>query len=195
MFALPWTMYGIWKLIEEFAPQISQKKWYQTAILSSFFKVALIITISWYLSYPQWNSKVHFPGYNVSIADYQAAEWIHNDNQDYNYLVLSSPITAIAALEKYSFAKYFKTEQGEISYYSIPTGGPLYTLYTEMWMEGQKRETMYKAMDIAGVNKAYFVIPSFWTKYDSIVAGAKKTADSWHEFSDEKMYVFVYERQ
>lgn len=195
MFALPWTMYGIWKLIEEFAPLLAQKKWYRIAIISSFFKVALIITISWYLSYPQWNPKVHFPGYNVSAADYKAVEWIHQDNTEYNYIVLSNPITAVAALEKYSFVKYFKTAQGELSYYSIPTGGPLYTLYSEMWSEGQNRATMEKAMDIAGVNKAYFVIPSYWTKYDTIVSGAKKSADSWHEFQDKQIYVFVYERK
>lgn len=195
MFVLPWTMYGIWKLIEEFTPLIVTKKWYPVAVLASFFKVALLITISWYLTYPQWNPKVHFPGYNVSAADHQAVEWIHAHNQEYNYIVLSNPITAATALEKYSFAKYFKTNQGEISYYSIPTGGPLYTLYTEMWMEGQQRATMEKAMDIAGVNKAYFVIPAYWTKYQNIVAGAKKTANSWKEFGGEQMYVFVYERK
>lgn len=192
MFVLPWTMYGVWKLIEEFSALIATKKWYRPTILTSFFTVAAIITISWYLAYPQWNPKVHFPGYNVSAADYQAAEWIHHDNQEYKYLVLSNPITAVAALEKYSFAKYFKTSQGELSYYSIPTGGPLYTLYTEMWMEGQQRTTMEKAMAIAGVNKAYFVIPSYWTNYPNIVAGAKKSADSWQEFSNQKIYVFTY---
>lgn len=195
MFVLPWTMYGIWKIIDTYAPVFANKKGYRLVILSSFFKMALIITISWYLSYPQWNPKVHFPGYNVAAADHQAVEWIHNNNQEYNYIVLSNPITAVAALEKYSFVKYFKTEHGEISYYSIPTGGQLYTLYTEMWMEGQKRATMEKAMDLAGVKKAYFIIPSYWTGYEAIVSGAKKTADSWHEFSNEQLYVFVYEKK
>lgn len=195
MFVLPWTMYGIWKIIETHAPVFAHKKGYRLLVLSSFFKMAVIITISWYLSYPQWNPKVHFPGYNVAAADHQVVDWIHNDNQEYNYIVLSNPITAVAALEKYSFVKYFKTEHGEISYYSIPTGGQLYTLYTEMWMEGQKRVTMEKAMDLAGVKKAYFIIPSYWTGYESIVSGAKKTADSWHEFNNEQLYVFVYEKE
>lgn len=195
MFVLPWTMYGLWQLIQTYTPVFIHKKGYRLIVVTSFFTIAAIITISWYLSYPQWNPKVRFPGYNVSTADHQAVEWIHNSNPDYDYLVLSNPITAVAALEKYSFAKYFTTKQGELSYYSIPTGGPLYALYTEMWNEGQNRATMEKAMNLAGVNKAYFVIPSYWTRYDQIVAGAKKTADSWHSFSNERIHVFVYERK
>lgn len=194
MFVLPWTMYGIWKIITEYASILANTKWYRTALVSSFFSAALLLTISWYLSYPQWNPKVHFPGYNVSAADFQAVEWIHTDNQTYNYIVLTNPITAVAALEKYSFAKYFNTNQGELSYYSIPTGGPLYTIYTQMWMEGQTRATMEQAMDIVGVDKAYFVIPSYWTNFKNIVAGAKKTANSWREFDNGQLYVFTYLR-
>ncbi len=195
MFVLPWAMLGVWQFVGEQQLKFLSPKKYRLIILASFFSTALIISISWYLSYPQVNPKVHFPGYNVSDADYKTVEWIHNDSPEYNYIVLSNPITAVAALDKYSFAKYFKTKQGELSYYSIPTGGPLYTLYTEMWQENQKRSTMEKAMAIVDVKTAYFVIPSFWTDYKNIVIGAKKTADSWHIINNGQIYIFKYEKK
>ena len=110
-------------------------------------------------------------------------------------MVLANQITAVAALEKYSFAKYFLTPEGYLSYYSIPTGGTLYNYYTAMWTGDQSRESMIKAMDAVGVNKAYFVIPSYWTKFDSIVVGAKKSADSWKSFNNKQIYVFTYEQK
>ncbi len=98
-------------------------------------------------------------------------------------------------MEKYSFAKYFSTPEGYLSYYSIPTGGTLYNYYTEMWTGDQNRASMDKAMTLVGVKKAYFVIPSYWTKSNSIIAGAKKSADSWKSFADGQIYVFVYEQK
>lgn len=198
LFLLPWAIFclvdytrKIWNYILDRREQTSVK----FLALLLLGTVSFILTISFYLSYPQWNQKVKFPGYNVSASDLKTVEWIHADNQDYNYAVLTNPITAAAALEEYSFAKYFKTSQGEISYYSIPTGGPLFSLYTNMWTHGQKRETMIQAMDVTGANKAYFIIPSYWTKFDSIVAGAKKSADRWEMIDGGKIYVFVYNRK
>lgn len=195
LFILPLAMAGIWRVNNWCANLASKYKNLKLQYVLSLIGLAGLVTISWYLSYPQWNPKVQFPGYNVSAADYEAIAWIHNQNQDYNYVVLANQITAIAALEKYSFAKYFLTPEGYLSYYSIPTGGTLYNYFTEMWNKGQNRETMIKAMDAVGVNKAYFVIPAYWTKFDSIVAGAKKSADSWQAFDNQKIYVFTYERK
>ncbi len=195
LFVLPFAMVGVW-YADNWCVQLVKK--YQTIKLHYLLYLlgfAGLITISWYLSYPQWNQKVQFPGYNVSAADYEAVTWIHDQNQDYNYVVLSNQITAVAALEKYSFAKYFSTPEGYLSYYSIPTGGTLYNYYTEMWTGDQNRASMDKAMTLVGVKKAYFVIPSYWTKSNSIIAGAKKSADSWKSFADGQIYVFVYEQK
>ena len=64
-----------------------------------------------------------------------------------------------------------------------------------MWTNGQRRETMEQAMAVVGVKKAYFVIPAYWTKFNSIIAGAKQSADSWKSFADGQIYVFVYEQK
>jgi hypothetical protein len=154
--------------------------------------VAMLLTVSFYLSYPQRNAKAHFPGFNVTQYDMQAAQWIHNDNAEYNYIVLANSLTSVAALSQYSFAKYFDTTQGKLSYYDIPAGGILYSYYDKMIYQGQKREYMNEAMDIAGVEKSYFVVNWYWDKFRDIVEGAKKTADSWQSIGDGKIYIFTY---
>jgi hypothetical protein len=195
LFLLPLSMYGVYVLadmiLQKFNYSFISKK--LLIILASF-----LLMVSLYLAYPQNNAKVFFPGFNVTRYDMQAVEWIHDDNAEYNYVVLSNPITAVAALEQYSFVKYFDTNQGELFYYSIPSGGPLYPYYQKMLYEGQKREFMDDLMQFTGTEKSYFVISSYWGKFNEIVAGAKKTADSWqvikNDKAEEKIYIFEYEK-
>ncbi len=115
-------------------------------------------------------------------------------NDDIDYIVLSNQLVSAAALTRYSFAKTYDTSLGELFYYSVPTGGPLYQQYGKMLYEGQKREYMEAAMDLAGVEKSYFVINSYWANSDQIIKGAKKTADSWWEVDDRAVWVFLYEK-
>ncbi len=119
---------------------------------------------------------------------------IEKKEHEYDYIVLSNQLVSAAALTNYSFAKTFETSLGELFYYSIPTGGPLYKQYGKMLYEGQRREFMEAAMDLVGVNKSYFVVNSYWANSDEIIKGAKKTADSWEVVGDGKVWVFVYER-
>jgi hypothetical protein len=171
---------------------------------------AFTLMLSLYFSYPQRNVKARFPGYNVTENHFQAVEWIHdNEAISYkqsaiNYIVLADQITSAAALTDYSFAKYFRVKrdpaQGggdtpqELFYYSIPTGGILYQQYGKMIYEGQKREYMVAAMNLAGVDTAYFVVNSYWANSQKIIEGAKKTADDWREFGDGQVWVFLYKR-
>lgn len=155
--------------------------------------VAGLLMISLYLAYPQRNQKVWFPGFNVTLSDVKAAQWIHDDNIDDNYVVLANPMVSMAALEKYSFKKSYMTSEGELFYYAIPTGGPLYKIYQKMLYEGQNREYMQEALDLTGANKAYFVINSYWSNFEDITQEAQKNADARHDIDDGKIVIFTYE--
>jgi len=187
IFLLPLSIYGMNFVAEKIS--VYQHKGVK---LISLIIISIILMISFYLSYPQHNPKARFPGYNVTAADFEAVQWIHENNQKYNYIVLSNMLTSAAALTEYSFAKHFDTVEGELFYYAIPTGGPLYKYYGKMLYEGQKREYMNEAMNLMGVDKSYFVINSYWANFKDIVEGAKKTADSWQEIGNEKIWIFEY---
>jgi len=56
------------------------------------------------------------------------------------------------------------------------------------------RETMNKAMDLAQVNEAYFVLPKYWWAFNKILAEAKLSADSWQKIDGGQIYIFKYIR-
>lgn len=192
LWILPWAGAGIGVLY--FA---IKKTKFSTAILSiAMVCAALGLTIAFYFSYPQHNKKVNFPGFNVTSADIKAVQWIDADNNhttDINYIVLANPIVGVAALSEFSFAKYFDTPLGQYSYYSIPSGSPLFDLYTDMW-RNPSQATMRTAMDLFGVDKAYFVINSYWVNYNQIVAAAKTTTDNWTSIENGQIHIFEYEK-
>jgi hypothetical protein len=178
-FLLPITSYGLYELVKRI-----NLRW---VVLCA----SILLMLSFYLSYPQNNHKARFPGLNVTASDVEAVEMIHNENEDFDYIVLSNQLVSAAALQRYSFAKYHQTETGEIFYYSIPTGGELYRLYGRMLYEGQKNEYMQEAMKLANVNKAYFVVNKYWANSDQIIEGAKASAKSFKEI-DGEIWIFEY---
>lgn len=193
IFLLPWAAYAIYHIGKKII-DVSKEK-----IPVQFFKfifivfAAFFLMISLYLSYPQRNAKVWYSGFNVTHYDIDAVTTIHEENTKKNYIVLSNAITSVAALDTYSFYSHFMTDQGELFYYAIPTGGPLYAHYQDMVYEGQKREYMIAAMDLMGVDKAYFVVNWYWHDFADIVEGAKQSADNWKSI-DDKIYIFTYMR-
>jgi len=195
LFLLPAAMYGAAILTEKIQTlkiiTKNKKIFFALALLG----LSVVLTTVLYLSYPQRNAKSRFPGFNVTSSDIQTVEFIHNRQPDYNYIVLSNQLVSAAALEKYSFAKYFPTSHGELFYYAIPTGGKLYEYYGKMIYQGQKREYMEEAMNVVGVRRAYFVVNKYWANSDRIVAGAKQTADEYFSIDDGKAWVFVYTKK
>lgn len=183
LFLLPWFLYGIYLFFEAVKKPLLKK------IL--FIGFAAALTISFYFSYPQRNIKARFPGFNVTQADFEAVKWIHENAQD-EYIVLANQLVSAAALTEYGFAKSYDTSLGELFYYSVPTGGPLYAQYGKMLYEGQERQFMKDAMILAGVDSSYFVIDSYWAKADEIIEGAKKTADSWQIIDEGNVWIFEY---
>lgn len=188
LFLLPFTIYYLlftFKKIES----LKRRKLYLGSIL---ILISILLMLSFYLSYPQRNPKARFPGLNITQSDFKAVEYIHDQNEEYDYVVLSNQLVSAAALTNYSFAKYFDTPNGELFYYSVPTGGLLYKQYGKMLYEGQKREYMTDAMDLVGVEKSYFILNSYWANANQIIEGAKQTADSWEVIDNGAVWVFVY---
>jgi len=166
--------------------------------LSFLIFLIILITTSLYLSYPCFDRYYNSHGYSVSQNDIDAVHWI-KDNAKEEYIVLANQQVSAAALREFGFAKYYSSPlltkegaQGEVFYYPIPTGGPLYQYYLDMVYEKPSQETMFKAMDLTGVNEAYFVLNKYWWAFPKILAEAKLEADSWQEIEQGEIYVFKY---
>ncbi|MBI4262592.1 hypothetical protein HY624_03650 [Candidatus Uhrbacteria bacterium] len=80
-----------------------------------------------------------------------------------------------------------------IFFYPIPTGSPLYQYYLDMVYTSASRATMEQAMDLAKVNRAYFVLNRYWVNFSKIKKEASATADTSFSINDQD-FIFEYHR-
>lgn len=199
-FLLPFILTALYGLIDKILEQNKKIK------ISLLTFLIILITASLYLSYPRFDRYYNSHGYSVSQTDINAVEWINN-NAESDYIVLANQQVSAAALREFGFKKYYLVNsnisspyQGEdkggveIFYYPIPTGGRLYQYYLDMVYEKPSRETILLAMDLAGVDEAYFVLNKYWWAFPKILAEAKLEADSFQEFDNNEIYVFRYNK-
>lgn len=146
-----------------------------------------------YLAYPREDRYVISKGWNTSSTDLAAVTAIDDDAKGEPYIVLAAQPVSAAALYKYGFFKYYDTAEGQIFAYPVPTGGTLYQYFLKMIYTDPTSEFMNQAMKLAGVKRGYFVVNSYWTGADHVIARAKQTADSWFGINDAD-YVFRYTR-
>jgi len=144
-----------------------------------------------YLAYPRADAYVISKGWSTSATDMTAAIAINDDANGEPYIVLSAQPVSAAALSKFGFFKYYNTPEGQIFAYPVPTGGPLYQFFLKMIYIDPSSEYMNEAMALAGVKRGYFVVNSYWTDADHIIARAKQTSESWFGINDAD-FVFRY---
>lgn len=181
-FLLPFIITVIYGLTEKI---LYSKNFLKLTFLSFF---VIIITFSLYLSYPRHDKYFNSHGFSTGKNDIEAVRWINNDAKE-DYIVLANQQVSAAALMEFGFLRYFKNN---IFYYPIPTGGPLYQYYLDMVYKKPSRETMQKAMDLAGVKVGYFILNKYWWAFPKILDEAKFEAQAWKEIGNGEIYVFKY---
>lgn len=166
---------------------------------SLFIRIALTfflcasVAVSLYFSYPRLDNYFNSRGYSIGVHDIDAVRWIEDDSRE-DFIVLADQQVSAAALNEFEFKKYYKTSSGDIFYYPIPTGGLLYQYFLDMVYKKPDRETVVRAMDMVGVNEAYFVLNKYWWAFPRLLEEAKIDADSWKEFGQNDVFVFKYKR-
>ncbi|NIV98387.1 hypothetical protein GWN26_04225 [Candidatus Saccharibacteria bacterium] len=181
-FIYPFFILGILWWVEK----TWQTNWSWRIVLSLF--LSGIIISSLYLSYPRHDALEISKGINVASSDIAAVQWIERDAPDDEFIVLANQTVSAAALHEYGFKKYFNDK----FYYPIPTGGELYDYYLKMSYESPSSLTMNQAMDLVGVDYAYFILNDYWWNAEKVIEDAKLQTNTWHEIDDGKIYIFKY---
>jgi len=153
--------------------------------------VAIILTSTVYLTYPRHDNYTISRGFNVGASDFATVRFINEQAESSDYIVLANQAVSAAAIKEFGFFKYY---DDDIFYYPIPTGGEMYQVYLDMVNLGPTRARTLRAMDIAGVNTAYFVVNDYWFLADKLVENAKRTSDDWTAIEDGATHVFTYTR-
>lgn len=156
--------------------------------------VSIFITSSLYLSYPRADSYHLDRGYNITQTDINIVRYIDDAAKD-DYIVLANQMTSVAAIREFGFKKYFynKDADKDYFYYPIPTGDPLYQFYLSMVYKNPDKKTAEAAGKFMGVNHVYFVLSSYWDKFEELAEKAKQEADSWQSIDQDKAFVFYYD--
>lgn len=145
-----------------------------------------------YGAYPRHDSYARSAGFNVSTNDFDAVNAIHQIGGTDEYIVLANQSVSAAALESFGFKRYYK--DNTVFYYPIPTGGELYQIYLEMTDNEPTQARAESAMELAGVNTAYFVVNDYWWESDRIIEYAKTQTDEWFSIGNGAITVFTYHR-
>jgi hypothetical protein len=152
-----------------------------------FFIFSFFLTSCLYLSYPRYDDYDNSNFFNLSQLDLEVVKYIDHDCQE-PYIVLANQMTSAAALKTFGFTKYYNGYY----FYPIPTGGQLYQYFLQMTNDNTSRQTMRQAMDLAGVNVAYFVLPTYWSRFKVIATTAEKDALKVINLNDQ---IFIYKYQ
>lgn len=154
-----------------------------------FTILATMTAANVYGAYPRHDNYARSAGFNVGETDFDAVYAINRDAGDDEYIVLANQAVSAAALEAFGFKTYY---HDDIFYYPIPTGGALYQYYLEMADDAPTRERAEAAMDVAGVNEAYFVVNDYWWHSEAIIERAKQESDEWFSVGEGAVTIFKY---
>jgi hypothetical protein len=170
-----------------FTQQLQNLRRSEQIIWYSF--LALCLTGSFYLNYPRHDNYFNSRGLSVSQADLSAVHFIETDAQGQPYIVLANQQVSAAALSAYGFAHYYQSN----FYYPIPTTNPLYDYYQQMVYQVPSQKTAESAMALAGVQRCYFVLNSYWQDFPKVLEQAKLSTPTYKNF-DNQVYVFEYNK-
>jgi hypothetical protein len=188
---VPLALFSLSPFVILLAGRMAKRLREQPVVLraSAVTLVAAILTASFYLAYPRTDRYEMSHGYNTSQTDLDAVHAVDRDAAHQNYVVLANQSVSAAAIRELGFTHYF----GDVFFYPIPTGGPLYQYFLAM-NERPNLETVRSAMDLAGVDTLYFLVNDYWWQAGRIIETAKTNADDWWVIGDRTVHVFKYQR-
>jgi hypothetical protein len=141
-----------------------------------------------YDALPRHDAAAISRGWSVGRADQEAVRWIERDAAGQTYTVLADQAVSAAAVEAFSFKRY----AGEVFYYPIPTGGPLYQLFLIAASGTSTRATVKQAAQLGQSNLVYVVLNDYWWNFDQVNEELTAQADKSQIIEDGKAIIFRF---
>ncbi len=150
--------------------------------------LAGVLTIGIYLSYPHNDAFTKARGFSVSKNDIKAVQWINQNANNNDFIVLANQSVAAASLQEFGFKKYYHN----LFYYPIPTSSPLYDIYLKMVYEKPNLNLIQQATKLTGVKQIYFVINNYWLDNKKIIQQAGELT-SVQKNINNKVWIFRFD--
>ncbi|MBI4128849.1 MAG: hypothetical protein HY460_02245 [Parcubacteria group bacterium] len=127
--------------------------------------LASAATISFYLSYPRFDTREQSKGYTASSDDYAVVHWIERDARDDSYVVLANQTVAGVAVKELGFKRYYHG----LFYYPLPTNGPLYQQYLTLTrLESDADAALAAVSRLTGVSRIYLAVNDYWDSAEAL---------------------------
>ena len=148
-----------------------------------------IATALTYNALPRNDALVNGHGWSTSKSDLDAVQLIDRDAGDRPYTVLANQSVSAAAVASLGFKRY----AGDIFFYPIPTGGPLYETYLRMTYNEPSRDTIKDAAALGKTGLVYVVLNDYWWKASTVSEDLKTIAQKNWEIANGKVWVYKFD--
>jgi hypothetical protein len=182
----------LWPLVLVGAYHLGRFAWHKVASpLPIVLAEALVLTASFYLTYPRLDAWHRDSAYNTTPADAETVKLIDQAAGGAPYVVLANQAVAAAAIREFGFTHYYAGN----FYYPVPTGtNPLYPVYAAATESGTPtRAVVVRAAELAGVNQVYLVLNRYWADFLKLAPIATKAANQYWSVADDRVQVFRYD--
>ena len=141
-----------------------------------------------YLALPRNDATIVGHGWSVGQADREAVRRIDHDAGGQPYTVLADQTVSAAAVEAFGFKRY----AGDVFFYPIPTGGPLYQVYLDMTKQ-PSRELVAQAASLGQSRLVYVVLNNYWWNAETVAEALRKISDRWTQINNGTVRIYRFE--
>ncbi len=172
-----------------------ERLWRQAARAPKIISLALIGTLiasSTALAYdslPRHDALIVGHGWSTSASDLDAVKLIDRDAQNQPYTVLANQSVSAGAVSLLGFKRY----AGDVFFYPIPTGGPLYDQFLHMTYDQPSWDIAREAGHLGQSTLVYVVIDDYWWKAATVSETLQTIANQHWTINDGKVNVYKFD--
>lgn len=154
---------------------------------------ALLLGLTWfsanvYNMLPRHDAAAIGHGWNVGQSDIEAVKFMEKQANGEPYTVLANQTVSAAAIGTLGFKRYV----GDIFFYPIPTGGPLYERFLEM-MERPDADIAKEAATLTESTLVYVVVNKYWFRAEQLIERLKTISDRTWNVERGASYIFLFD--
>nr|MBP7134634.1 hypothetical protein [Patescibacteria group bacterium] len=159
-------------------------------ILICFWVVFLsaLSTGAVYGALPRHDAGMIGHGWSVGQADMESVKFIEKDAQGKPYTVLANQSVSAAAVANFGFKRYV----GDVFYYPLPTGGPLYQLFLNVTAT-PSLEPIQEAAQLGESSLVYIVLNAYWWNAEQVQESLKALSSRAWSVRDGEAYIFRFD--
>ncbi len=153
----------------------------------------LCVTWAWsgaqaYNALPRHDAAVVSHGWSVGSADIEAVRWIDQNAANDVYTVLADQSVSAAAVQEYGFKRY----EGDVFFYPIPTGGPLYQDFLDAVVSNPSVDAIKDAARLGHSKIVYIVLNDYWWDFENVSGKLSSMAADERDFGNGSVRVFRF---